>query len=84
MSRNRGDVVVSVSTTSYYVDTDSGLQTSITNAPLHTVAGNNGVYGPGNVFPGGGKRRWDTSPRPVIRQYFRKRFMYRFFVRLPE
>jgi hypothetical protein len=44
--------VVSVNTSgAYYVATDGGLSSQVTNQDLSSVVGNNGLYGPPGTFP---------------------------------
>lgn len=44
--------VVSVGTSNTrYVATDTGLATAVSNGPLKTIVGGNGVYGPRGAFP---------------------------------
>lgn len=55
--------VVSVNVNSHYAATVGGLAASITNPPLSTVVGENGVFGSPGSFP--------TTPSPNNANYFR-------------
>ena len=51
--------VITVNTgNSYYVDTVNGLANSVSNGPLKTIVGNNGVFGSVGKFP---TRSWNAS-----------------------